>query len=191
MIRRLLRGMADRVFVGKRPDVPRGTAPAADRWTLGPPADPLPDAGEDLEVEDPIPGSLFLDIREPGELASGVAVGALLIPMDLVPHMLDRLPRDRPITVYCAAGARSWGVAHWLREQGFPQAVSLSGGIGAVGALVIPAGTPGRMISLPAGMVDGVWAPEQSGEVIALEGEDLRCRVRDAQGFWVERRLRV
>ena len=48
--------------------------------------------------------ALLLDIREPGELASGVAEGAVLLPMDLVPHHLDALPRDRPITVYCAAG---------------------------------------------------------------------------------------
>lgn len=190
MIRRLLRNLADRAFVGDRPRVPRGTPTAENRWTTAPPPPPEPEPTDDLEVENPIPGSLLLDIREPGELASGVAVGALLIPMDLVPHSLDRLPTDRPITVYCAAGARSWGVAHWLREQGFPLAVSLSGGIHAVGPTEIPSGGPGRFVTLLAGMVDGAWAPEAKGEVIALEGGELRCRVRDEQGFWVERRIK-
>ena len=190
MIRRLLRNLADRVFVGDRPRVPRGTRVAADRWTTAPPPPPEPEPADDLEVESPLPGSLLLDIREPGELASGVAVGALLIPMDLVPHALDRLPKDRPITVYCAAGARSWGVAHWLREQGFPLAVSLSGGIHAVGPTEVPPGGPGRFVALPAGIVEGAWAPEARGEVITEEGGELRCRVRDEQGFWVERRIK-
>ncbi len=189
MIRRILREIADRAFVGKRPSVPRGTPPA-DRWTTRAPTPAPAEPGDDLEVDAPIPGSLLLDIREPGELATGAAIGALLIPMDLVPHALERLPKDRPITVYCAAGARSWGVAHWLREQGFPLAVSLSGGIGAVGATELPRGQPGRSLMLPAGLVDGAWAPEQRGEVIAEESGELRCRVRDEQGFWVERRIR-
>ena len=37
-------------------------------------------------------------------MAGGVAQGAMLSPMDMVPHHLDRLSRDRPITIYCAAG---------------------------------------------------------------------------------------
>lgn len=142
-------------------------------------------------MEAPIPGSLLLDIREPGELASGVAAGALLLPMDLVPHHLDRLPRDRPITVYCAAGARSWGVAHWLREQGYSGAVSLAGGLGAVpGGREVPEGA-GRMIEAPAALVEGTFAPAQRVEVISREGENWRCRARDAQGLWVERRVPV
>ncbi len=192
MIRRVLRELADRVFVGPRPVVSRGTRGTAPRWTEAPPTaaddaeDPLT-AG--LEVEVPVAGSLLLDIREPGELAGGVAAGALCIPMDMVPHQLARLPRDRAITVYCAAGARSWGVAHWLREQGFSGAVSLSSGIGGAGAVTMPAGGPGRVVVLPAGLVDGAWAPEARGEVIVQEGDLLRCRVRDEQGFWVERTL--
>jgi rhodanese-related sulfurtransferase len=37
--------------------------------------------------------------------------------------------------VYCAAGMRSYGVTHWLREQGWTDAWSLSSGLhGAVEA---------------------------------------------------------
>lgn len=193
MLRRLLRNLADRAFVGPAPRVSRGTAPPEASWTRADPGAAPPDEPDlaDLEVESPIAGSLLLDIREPGELASGVAVGAMLLPMDLVPHHLDRLPKDRPITVYCAAGARSWGVAHWLREQGFPEAWSLSGGLGAAGPTRVPEGSPGRMVDLPAGLVEGAWAPAQRGEVIEAVGEVVRCRVRDPQGFWVERTLRA
>ena len=187
MIRRFLRDLADRAIVGPRPprrppEPPPVVAPMA-------PLPTAPDLTDGLEVESPVPGSLLLDIREPGELASGVAVGAMLLPMDLVPHHLDRLPRDRPITVYCAAGARSWGVAHWLREQGFPGAVSLVGGLTAVpGPRALPEGA-GRTITAPAALVDGAYAPGQSAEIITLDGDAWRCRVRDEQGFWAERRV--
>lgn len=186
-LRRLLRELVDRALVGPRPRVPRGTSAPERGWTSAPPAPEPVDPAGDLEVEAPVPGSLLLDIREPGELASGIAAGALCIPMDLVPHQLVRLPRDRAITVYCAAGARSWGVAHWLREQGFAGAVSLAGGIGAVGPVVRPDGDPGRVVELPGALVDGAWAPPSRGEVIVQEGRVLRCRLRDEQGFWVER----
>lgn len=80
------------------------------------------DAGRDLH---------FLDIREPGEVRAGVVVGCQWIPMNSVPDRLDELPRDKTLIVYCAAGARSFGVTHWLREQGFEDTWSLVGGIGA------------------------------------------------------------
>ena len=189
----MLRNLVDRALVGPRPNVPRGTPAPTPGWTASTaaPADPPEPATEDLEVDTPVPGSVLLDVREPGELAGGIGAGALCIPMDLVPHHLDRLPRDRPITVYCAAGARSFGVAHWLREQGFAGAVSLAGGIGALPPavpIVRPAGVaPGTLLDLPATVEAGAWAPAERGEVILQEGGSIRCRVRDAQGFWVER----
>ena len=73
----------------------------------------------------------FLDIREPHELASGHLEGAHLIPMNQVPDHLDAIPRDATVIVYCAAGVRSYGVAHWLRGQGVAEAWSLVGGMGA------------------------------------------------------------
>ena len=81
---------------------------------------------------------LLLDIREPYEIRQGYARDALLIPMNDVPQRLSELPRDRPIAVYCAAGVRSYGVAGWLREQGFPEAWSVGGGLGDLLAAGIP-----------------------------------------------------
>jgi len=73
----------------------------------------------------------FLDIREPGEVRNGVVMGCQWIPMNSVPDRLDELPKDKTLIVYCAAGARSYGVTHWLREQGFQDTWSLVGGLGA------------------------------------------------------------
>jgi rhodanese-related sulfurtransferase len=164
----------------------RGVVPSA---RPAAPAAPEPEEPE-LECELPIPGSLLLDIREPGELASGVAEGAMLLPMDLVPHHLDELPRDRPITVYCAAGARSFGVAHWLREQGFPQAWSLSGGVGVFHAVKVPVRpppgmVPGTRVKLPPDALAGAVpvGPNVRGEVIEQRGDTVFVVIRDAQGF--------
>ena len=199
MIRRFLRRAADRVLVGPRPAV-KVPLEAGPRWTeqvvaTTPPPPETPTAQILLEVEDAVPGSLLLDIREPGEMAGGVAQGAMLLPMDMVPHHLDRLPRDRPITIYCAAGVRSFGVAHWLREQGFPGAVSLVGGLSTLlhdgHPVEVPAGPPGAPVVLPAGEQDGVYHPAAQGEVICIEGGTLRARVRDDHGFWVERVVAV
>lgn len=74
---------------------------------------------------------VFLDIREPYEVAGGYIEGSLLIPMNSVPARLAELPRDATLIVYCAAGVRSYGVTHWLREQGFPDTWSLVGGMHA------------------------------------------------------------
>ncbi|MDG1478355.1 MAG: rhodanese-like domain-containing protein [Myxococcota bacterium] len=74
---------------------------------------------------------LFLDIREPHEINYGHIRGATLIPMNSIPQRLSEIPAAPMVVVYCAAGARSYGVAHYLREQGIPEAWSLIGGIGA------------------------------------------------------------
>ncbi|MBL8615565.1 MAG: hypothetical protein JNM72_08165 [Deltaproteobacteria bacterium] len=75
---------------------------------------------------------VLLDIREPHELASGYARGSWLMPMNSVPQRLSELPRDQPLLVICAAGARSYSVSHYLRGQGFPEAWSLAGGVGGL-----------------------------------------------------------
>jgi len=72
---------------------------------------------------------LFLDVREQHELRSGVIDGALLIPMNQVPHRLPEIPSGGRLIVYCAAGARSYGVANYLRSHGHQEAWSLIGGI--------------------------------------------------------------
>ena len=63
------------------------------------------------------------------------------------------------------------------------------GGLTAVpGPRALPEGA-GRTITAPAALVDGAYAPGQSAEIITLDGDAWRCRVRDEQGFWAERRV--
>ncbi len=76
-------------------------------------------------------GVAFLDVREPGEFASGHIEGAIHIPLGELESRLDRLPRDRPITTYCGHGERSTTAASILERLGFPDVRNLSGGITA------------------------------------------------------------
>jgi rhodanese-related sulfurtransferase len=149
MIRRLAKKVLNRLLDGA-PRVPNAPSKGRDKPVTGEewraqrgdpsPPSPEPEEEEELpEVEvqahtivewieqgtDP----LFVDIRERHELYSGYVKGAKLIRMNDVPEQLDELPGDRPLIIYCAAGVRSYSVAHWLREQGFEQAWSLVGGI--------------------------------------------------------------
>jgi len=74
---------------------------------------------------------LLLDCREPNEHATAKIAEAELIPMSEIADRLRELQphRQRPIIVLCHVGGRSLRVAQWLREQGYPQAQSMTGGI--------------------------------------------------------------
>ena len=71
----------------------------------------------------------LVDIREPHELRLGFARDALLLRMNDIPNRLDELPsKETRLVIYCAAGSRSFSVAHWLREQGWEDTWSLESG---------------------------------------------------------------
>lgn len=85
------------------------------------------------QAETPI---FVLDVREPYEWQqvrideSETNLDVLHIPMNSVPVRLDDLPADKEIVVMCAHGMRSYGVAHFLIENGL-DAINLEGGITA------------------------------------------------------------
>ena len=75
---------------------------------------------------------VLLDVREQWEYDTAHIEGATLIPMNEIPaRAFKELDEDTPILVLCHHGARSLSVAVWLRNQGFEQAQSVSGGIDA------------------------------------------------------------
>lgn len=73
----------------------------------------------------------LLDCREPEEHALVALTGARLIPMSELPVRVGELAplREGPVLVLCHHGRRSLQVTAWLREQGFPLAQSIAGGI--------------------------------------------------------------
>lgn len=73
----------------------------------------------------------FLDCREPDEHQTVSIAAASLIPMSQLMDRIGELEphRDREVIVHCHHGGRSLKVANWLRQQGFPTAKSMAGGI--------------------------------------------------------------
>lgn len=109
-----------------------------------PPPDPEPEIDvPELSIADlrariaqPEKPTFVLDVREPLEWQqvriddAQFALDVLHVPMNSVPDQLDALPADRQVVVMCAHGMRSYGVAHYLIENGL-DAINLAGGITA------------------------------------------------------------
>jgi len=74
---------------------------------------------------------LLLDCRETEEHELVSIPGARLLPLSELSAQYQQLDthRDRPIVVYCHHGMRSARATTWLREQGFAQVRSMTGGI--------------------------------------------------------------
>jgi rhodanese-related sulfurtransferase len=76
---------------------------------------------------------LFLDCREPSEVATAHIAGTMHIPMREIPARLAELETHRSsrVVVHCHHGGRSLRVTQFLRQQGFAQAQNMAGGIEA------------------------------------------------------------
>ncbi|MBW3540131.1 MAG: rhodanese [Planctomycetes bacterium] len=100
---------------------------------------PQPAAAEPLEIDcrsvktrlDRGEPFVLLDCREADEHALVRIEAARLIPMSELQQRVGELSdeREREVIVHCHHGGRSLRVAMWLREQGFPKARSMAGGI--------------------------------------------------------------
>jgi adenylyltransferase/sulfurtransferase len=72
---------------------------------------------------------VILDVREPFEAAICCIPGSRLIPLGELSRRLNELDPGAEIVVHCKSGGRSAKAVALLREQGFPHAANLSGGI--------------------------------------------------------------
>jgi rhodanese-related sulfurtransferase len=63
--------------------------------------------------------AVLIDIREPSEHATGVAAGALLIPMSQLGKRVAEIPlaSDKPVLLICNTQNRSSNVLRSLRQQ--------------------------------------------------------------------------
>jgi len=135
MIRRLLKKAAGRAL--RRDQTAPAPRPHPTPASTAEPSTAEPEEQLDIEVDGEQLGAwmsdgqklVLLDIREPHELQHGVARNALVIRMNDIPSRIDDLPNlDTRMVVYCAAGGRSFSVTAWLRDQGWADSWSLSGG---------------------------------------------------------------
>ena len=75
--------------------------------------------------------ALLVDIRESDEHASGVAAGALLLPMSQLQRRIDELPTDpaRPVLLICNTQNRSGRTLKALRRHGYGHVRYVHGGM--------------------------------------------------------------
>lgn len=74
-------------------------------------------------------GVFLLDVRTPEEWEEFHVEGTTLIPLDELPGRVDELPRDQEIVVVCRSGNRSQEGRDILRQAGFTQVTSMTGGL--------------------------------------------------------------
>ncbi len=75
-------------------------------------------------------GARLIDVRTPEEFRDGTYPGAVNIPLSVLPVRLGELePKDRPIVLFCASGARSGHGARLLKQAGFADVIN-AGGLG-------------------------------------------------------------
>jgi rhodanese-related sulfurtransferase len=73
-------------------------------------------------------GAVVVDVREPSEHATGHLPGAKLIPSHELRARLYEIPKDVPVYLLCATGARSLELITFMRAIGY-DAWSVSGGM--------------------------------------------------------------
>lgn len=72
----------------------------------------------------------LLDVRNIDEYEMCHLPDAILIPMNQVPNNIKRIPRDKPVVVYCHHGIRSASVIQYLEQNHqFNNLINLEGGI--------------------------------------------------------------
>lgn len=73
-------------------------------------------------------GARIIDVRTPDEFADEAYPKAKNIPLAALAARMNELePKDKPIVVYCASGARSAQAARILKQAGFSDVVNAGG----------------------------------------------------------------
>ncbi len=74
-------------------------------------------------------GAYIIDVREPSEWATGHIPGATLIPLGEIANRTNEVPRDRTVITVCHTGNRSAQARDILRQAGFTNVTSMTGGM--------------------------------------------------------------
>jgi rhodanese-related sulfurtransferase len=72
---------------------------------------------------------IMLDVRTPQEYDTARIEGCRLVDEALAKEIVETWPKDSPLITVCHHGVRSLSAAVYLRQQGFTQTRSMSGGI--------------------------------------------------------------
>lgn len=83
-------------------------------------------------------GAQLVDVREPGEFASGPATGARNIPLGQLGNRLGEIATDRTVLLICRSGNRSRAAQGLLRGRNIADTRSVRGGMLAWHAARLP-----------------------------------------------------
>lgn len=84
---------------------------------------------------------LTVDVRAPGERQQKYIAGSVSVPLNHLTENLEKLPKDRPLLVYCAGGYRSSIAASLLQRGGFGSVSEIAGGMAGWEAAKLPVQT--------------------------------------------------
>jgi phage shock protein E len=74
-------------------------------------------------------GAFVLDVRQPDEWNEYHIPGSTLIPLDQLETRLNEVPKDKEVVVVCRSGNRSQPGRDVLKNAGFTQVTSMTGGL--------------------------------------------------------------
>ena len=93
-------------------------------------------AGDNTKLKETLQaGAILIDVRTPGEFASGNIKGSVNIPLDSIGNQLQMLKKDKPIVVFCRSGNRSKAAKGILEQKGFSNVID-GGSINTVNKLI-------------------------------------------------------
>jgi rhodanese-related sulfurtransferase len=69
-------------------------------------------------------GAFLVDVRTPGEFASGHVKGSVNIPLNTIPTQLSKFKNKKNIIVFCLSGGRSSQAKSILELNGFTNVVN-------------------------------------------------------------------
>jgi rhodanese-related sulfurtransferase len=64
-------------------------------------------------------GASIIDVRTPGEFASGNIKGSINIPLQELDKKMSKLDKRKPVITCCASGMRSASAKSLLKSKGF------------------------------------------------------------------------
>ena len=80
----------------------------------------------------------LLDVRKKEEIEAGRLPNSLHIFLGELPHNLDQIPKDLPVTTFCGSGQRAIIAASILKQHGFDEVEDSLGSMAACSAIGCP-----------------------------------------------------
>lgn len=123
----------------------------------------------------------LVDVRTADEFELGAIPGAINLPLDELREHLDKIPRDKPIWVYCGIGLRGYLASNLLKDNGFKNVRNLIGGLKTYKAATTPIYPPaesGTCASAPESQATGACTRADGPvveRVISVDACGVQC----------------